>query len=257
MLTARLQTLPGFTHLHSHEHHQAVVGIYGGAEVSVAGSDGRLDTWRACLVPAGIRHEFSGSQENQVLVINVDAWHPSVDEHYYNDFVAISRLFLRPAVLELDGHLQQLVQLSAGEIRRSDSDLGIRNHLASAILLALADRLSRKAAESSPRRTAFDPETLRRFVLEHLNQRITVEQLAEMACLSPSRFHEVFRQVMATSPYQFLLNTRLDQASQLIRTTRMSVAEVSSRTGFSSQSALTSALRKHRGVTPSGLRQRD
>ena len=84
-----------------------------------------------------------------------------------------------------------------------------------------------------------------------------MEQLAEMACLSPSRFHEVFRQVMATSPYQFLLNTRLDQASQLIRTTRMSVAEVSSRTGFSSQSALTSALRKHRGVTPSGLRQRN
>ncbi len=220
------------------------------------GREGRLDTWRACLVPADIRHEFSGGPENQVLVIDVDAWHSDSDEAGYQDFLVISHLFQRPTVIELDVHLQQLVQLSAGEVRRSETQHGIRNHLAIAILLALASRLARVGADSPARRPALDPETLRRYVLEHLGQRIRVDDLAAMACLSPSRFHQVFRETMATSPYQFLLNTRLDQACQMLRTTKMSVAEISSRTGFSSQSAFTSALRKHRGVNPSELRAR-
>jgi AraC-like DNA-binding protein len=256
MLSARLQTLPEFTHEHRHEHHQAVIGVYGGAEVSVNGRDGRLDTWRACLVPADIRHEFSGGRENQVLVINVDAWLPRVHEPHYQDFLAIERLFQRPAMVGLDPHLQQLVQLSAGEIRRSSTDHGIRNHLATAILLALAGRLE-QGGEGSPRhRPGLDPETLRRYVLENLSQRITVEDLAAQACLSPSRFHELFRETMATSPYRFLLNTRLDQACEMLRATHLSVADISSRTGFSSQSAFTTALRKHRGLTPTELRAR-
>ncbi|MFW5823950.1 MAG: helix-turn-helix domain-containing protein [Marinobacter sp.] len=256
MLSARLQTLPEFTHQHRHEHHQAVVGVYGGAEVNVDGREGRLDTWRACLVPADVRHEFSGSRENQVLVIDVDAGYPQPHEPHYQDFLVISRLFRRSAVVGLDERLQQLVQLSAGEIRRSTSDRGIRNHLATAILLALAGRLEQGAEQSPRRRSGLDPETLRRYVMEHLSQRITVEDLAAQACLSPSRFHELFRETMATSPHRFLLNTRLDQACQMLRTTTLSVADISSRTGFSSQSAFTTALRKHRGLTPTQLRSR-
>lgn len=256
MLSTRLQSLPEFTHQHRHEHHQAVIGVYGGAEVSVDGREGRLDTWRACLVPADVRHEFSGGRENQVLVINVDAWYPQVHEPHYQDFLIISRLFRRPTVVGLDPHLQQLVQLSAGEIRRSSPDHGIRNHLAMALLLALAHRVEQGVEPLPRRRPGLDPEILRRYVHEHLSQRITVEDLAAQACLSPSRFHELFRETMETSPYRFLLNTRLDQACQMLRTTTLSVADISSRTGFSSQSAFTSALRKHRGLTPTQLRSR-
>lgn len=254
MLSARLQTLPEYTHQHSHDHHQAVIGVYGGAEVSVDGREGRLDTWRACLVPATIPHDFSGGRENQVLVIDVDAWHPRPREPHYRDFIAISRLFRQPVVVGLDAHLQQLVQVSATEIRRSAGQQGVSDHLATAILLALADRLD-KGAETVPlRRAGLDPENLRQYVLDNLNERITVEDLAAQACLSQSRFHELFRETMATSPYRFLLNTRLDQACQMLRTTCLSVADISSRTGFSSQSAFTTALRKHRGLTPTQLR---
>lgn len=256
MLSARLQTLPEFTHQHSHDHHQAVVGVYGRAEVNVDGREGRLDTWRACLVPAGIPHEFSGGPENQVLVINVDNWHPRAGEPHARDFAAIRGLFQQTVVVGLDAHLQQLVQVSATEIRRSGEVNGIRDHLATAILLALADRLEQGAETVPLRRPGLDPENLRQYVLENLNERITVEDLAAQACLSQSRFHELFREVMATSPYRFLLNTRLDHACQMLRTTTLSVADISSRTGFSSQSAFTTALRKHRGLTPTQLRER-
>ena len=90
--------------------------------------------------------------------------------------------------------------------------------------------------------------------MENIQRKITVNDLAGVACLSVSRFHEMFREVVGVTPHQFLLQTRLEQAVQLLTMTPLSVSEVSYRTGFSSQSALTNALRKHKGTTPSRLR---
>lgn len=255
MLSAHLQTLPEFNHKHRHEHHQAVIGLYGGAEVSVDGREGRLDAWRACLVPANLWHEFSGSRENQVLVINIDAWAPLPEEPHYREFQVISRLFLNPVVLELDTHLQKLVQLAADGMRRGESDNGVQEHLAAAILLALVNLIDQGVDTVPMRRVGLDREALHQYVLDNLNQRITVEDLAAQACLSASRFHELFREAMDTSPYRFLLNTRLDQACQMLRKTSLTVADISARTGFSSQSAFTTALRKHRGLTPTQCRE--
>ncbi len=75
--------------------------------------------------------------------------------------------------------------------------------------------------------------------------------------LSVSRFHEFFRDVAGITPHQFLLFTRLDQAIELLVSTALSVSEISYRTGFSSQSALTNALRKYKGTTPSRLQFRE
>ena len=71
-----------------------------------------------------------------------------------------------------------------------------------------------------------------------------------------SRFHDLFRQSTGTTPHQFLLQTRLEQASKLLERTSLSVSEISHRTGFSSQSALANALKKYRGTTASALRPR-
>jgi AraC-like DNA-binding protein len=81
--------------------------------------------------------------------------------------------------------------------------------------------------------------------------------MAGEACLSVSRFHEVFRELAGITPHQFLLQTRLDQAATLLSKTTLTVSEISYRTGFSSQSALTNALRKYKGTTPSRLQVGD
>ncbi len=103
-------------------------------------------------------------------------------------------------------------------------------------------------------RHAISPDTIRRYIMENIQRKITVSDLAGVACLSVSRFHEMFRNVTGITPHQFLLQTRLDQAVQFLTMTSLSVSEISYRTGFSSQSALTNALRKHKGTTPSRLR---
>ncbi|MCL7944919.1 AraC family transcriptional regulator [Marinobacter sp. ATCH36] len=253
MLNARLLKLPTASHHHRHEHHQIVVGVRGEADLSVDGTGSHLDTWRACLVPTEARHDYCGDLQNHVLVINLDPYMPALNSPAHSEYETLAPLFEKPRTLVLDSKLQGLVQFVAGEFDRSPDNEGMKHHMGASILHCMAERLS-EGREVRQNRHAISPDTIRRYIMENIQRKITVNDLAGVACLSVSRFHEMFREVVGVTPHQFLLQTRLDQAVQLLTMTPLSVAEVSYRTGFSSQSALTNALRKHKGTTPSRLR---
>lgn len=253
MLDALLLKLPTASHQHRHEHHQIVVGVRGEADLSVDGTGSHLDTWRACLVPTEARHDYCGDSQNHVLVINLDPYMPAINSPAHGEYERLAPLFERPRTLDMDNKLQGLVQFTAAEFDRSPDNRELKLHLAASVLHCMAERLNDNRTVSVNRQL-IRPETIRRYIMENLHRKVTVNDLAGVACLSVSRFHEMFREVTGITPHQFLLQTRLDQATQLLMSTSLSVSEVSYRTGFSSQSALTNALRKHKGTTPTRLR---
>ncbi|MBS8241841.1 AraC family transcriptional regulator [Marinobacter lipolyticus] len=252
MLNARLLKLPTASHQHRHEHHQIVVGIRGEAELSVDGTGAHLDTWKAFVVPTDARHDYRGDDRNYVLVINLDPLAPAINTPAHADYERMMRVFEKPRTLQMDTRLQGLVQFAAGEFDRAPDHITLQQHLAASILYSMADRISDRQSLSM-NRNSVSPEAIRRYILNNLHRKISVEDLAGEACLSVSRFHAVFREVAGITPHQFLLQTRLDKAADLLTTTSLSVSEISYRTGFSSHSALTNALRKYRGTTPSRL----
>lgn len=253
MLQARVMKLPESARHHRHEHHQLVIGVGGEAEMSVGGLGSRLDTWSACLVPTEADHDYSGNALNHVLVIDLDPHLPALTNPNHSDYERLAPLFDRPRVMTFDSQLQSLVQMCAGEFSRAPENNAMHRHLAAGIVHCMSERLER--APRHKVRHTFSPDTIRRYLMANLQRRITVNELAGVACLSVSRFHELFRDMTGETPHQFLLNIRLEQAAHLITSTALTVAEISYRTGFSSQSALTNAFRKHRGITPSALRR--
>ncbi|MBZ2167648.1 AraC family transcriptional regulator [Marinobacter sp. F4216] len=253
MLDAQLVKLPVAAQKHHHEHHQVVVGVQGTADLNVEGTGSRLDTWNACLVPTEATHDYCGDSQNHVLVINLDPQLPQLSSPAHGDYESLAPLFERPRALVMDSKMQGLVQFAAGEIDRSPANMPMQRHLAASILHCMADRLSENR-EAPVHRKAIQPGAIRRYILENLHRKITVKDLAGVACLSVSRFHELFRAATGVTPHQFILQTRLDQATKLLVSSSLSVSEVSYHTGFSSHSALTNALRKQRGTTPTKLR---
>jgi len=252
MLNAKLLKLPTATHQHYHEHHQVVLGVRGEADLSVDGAGSHLDTWKACLVPTEARHDYCGDHQNHVLVINLDPFSPVLNTPAHADYERMVRLFEKPRTVQMDSRLQGLVQFAAGEFDRAPDNIPLHQHLSASILYSMADRISDRH-QGLANRHGLSPETIRRYILDNLHQKISVQDLAQVACLSVSRFHDVFREVSGVTPHQFLLQTRLDQAVRLLTSTSLSVSEISYRTGFSSQSALTNALRKYKGTTPTRL----
>lgn len=88
----------------------------------------------------------------------------------------------------------------------------------------------------------------------HFAEPLRVDRLAARAGLSAYRFSRRIREIFQVSPVQLIGRLRVDAASNLLRTTGLSVAEVAQRCGFSDQSAFTRQFKAACGLTPTQYR---
>lgn len=88
------------------------------------------------------------------------------------------------------------------------------------------------------------------YLSERVSEPITVAELAEHVCMSPSAFAHLFRDVTGMSPYQFVKRMRLDRARVQLVEGRQSVTEIAKSVGYSSLSHFINEFKRHFGVTP-------
>lgn len=105
---------------------------------------------------------------------------------------------------------------------------------------------------------ALDPRRLERvkdYVEGHLEEEITIAQLAAVACLSRHHFARAFRQATGMPPHRYVSSRRLDHAKHLLSCSNTSLAEIALACGFSSQASFTRAFQKRLAVTPGEFRR--
>src|SRR6266581_6434156 len=90
----------------------------------------------------------------------------------------------------------------------------------------------------------------------HLHELLTLEDLASVACLSPSHFHRVFRRLIGIPPGEFLTALRFQMARRLLVTTPLSVTDIYFEVGYTSTGSFTSRFTHLVGLSPRLLRQR-
>lgn len=89
----------------------------------------------------------------------------------------------------------------------------------------------------------------------NFTRRLTVAELASVAGLSPHYFIHVFAKTFGKPPHQYVVDLRLDAAEKLLLQGNLTITEVAYLSGFSNQSHLTTAMKKHRNVTPMQLQR--
>jgi AraC family transcriptional regulator len=83
-----------------------------------------------------------------------------------------------------------------------------------------------------------------------------VSDAARVAGVHPVHFARAFRKYFRCSPGEYLRECRLDRATTLLRTTKLTLAEIAHDAGFCDQSELTHAFTRTFGWTPRDLRGR-
>ena len=89
----------------------------------------------------------------------------------------------------------------------------------------------------------------------HTGKSIGVHEVAEMAGVSRTRLHVLFRERLGTSPHAMLVDLRLRQARRLLEATALPIAEIATRCGFADQNGLTRWCRRSLGLTPAVIRR--
>jgi AraC-like DNA-binding protein len=89
---------------------------------------------------------------------------------------------------------------------------------------------------------------------EHLREPLLLEDMADIACLSPYYFSRVFHSVVGIPPGEFLATLRLEAAKRLLLTTTLSVTDVCFEVGYIGLGSFTTRFTQMVGVPPRHLR---
>jgi AraC-like DNA-binding protein len=88
------------------------------------------------------------------------------------------------------------------------------------------------------------------YIQANLQDSLSVEELAEMANMSASSFHEHFKKVTDTSPQQYIKSLRLDEARRRLVEEGINVSEAAYRVGYASPSQFSREFKRLFGVSP-------
>lgn len=95
---------------------------------------------------------------------------------------------------------------------------------------------------------------VRDYVEDHLSDNVSLVELATICGLSPMHFARQFKLRTGISPYQYVLQRRLDRAKMLLAATDHTLAEIAYETGFSSQAHMSTTFTSRIGQPPGRYR---
>jgi transcriptional regulator GlxA family with amidase domain len=88
------------------------------------------------------------------------------------------------------------------------------------------------------------------WMAEHLETRLSVEDLADRMSMSVRHFERVFTREVGTTPSQYVLQTRVEAARRLLERTDRGLKHVASAAGFGSVDVMRRAFVRLLGITP-------
>jgi AraC family transcriptional regulator, transcriptional activator FtrA len=97
-------------------------------------------------------------------------------------------------------------------------------------------------------------EPLLTWMIEHLNEPITVDDLAERTHMAPRTFARHFRAEVGTTPHDWLTAQRILLARHLLEETDLGVESVAAHAGFGDAATLRHHFAHRLGATPHGYR---
>jgi AraC family transcriptional regulator len=101
----------------------------------------------------------------------------------------------------------------------------------------------------------FKLQLAKEFINEHLEEEITLAEVAGAVGLSQFHFARTFRRSTGLTPQQYLTSQRIHRAKELLTNGDLPLIQVSIQAGFKNQSHFTTVFRKFTALTPKAFRE--
>lgn len=205
------------------------------------------------LTPAGVCSGWYWHARSKVIVITIDP--PRLDRFARTELGLI--LTARQLSDVPQAHDPELctagtMLLDALRLGGASSEV-MYESLARVFLVKLLQRYGEERAEALEFACGFTAQHYKRVldhVAAHFGQPITIEELARIAGMSTAHFSRLFKETLGDTPYQFVMDYRVEQAKRMLADPERPLIDVALSCGFADQPHFNRIFKRLTGRTP-------
>ena len=93
------------------------------------------------------------------------------------------------------------------------------------------------------------------YMVSHLSDPLTIDQLSARFRISPTALKDIFRQTYGRPIHQYLLEKRVQHAAELLHRSSLSIVDIAAAVGYNSASQFGVAFKRRYQLTPSQYRR--
>jgi AraC-like DNA-binding protein len=221
-------------------------------------------TGQFCLVQPGSLLSLEGLTNTVTPFVHFDiAYNPHREDSFPTrpgqiDLSAYSHL-MQPTIQDLFGvrvpvHVQPLNPtlvkeklLQVIELANLQDPLTLlrTQHIMMEIILTIIEPYQREAPVTAP-----SLNWITSYFSNHLSEPLSLEDMAQRANLSVSRFSFLFKQRYGISPHQYLMNMRINHAKELLTNTELNHGSIADYCGFADLHHFSKSFKLRTGTTP-------
>lgn len=222
--------------------------VSGEGYVFVDGQRSSLHAGSAFLLDCYQPHDYGTTSQWEILWVHFDG----VMARPY--FQAISAAANCRVILPFD---PQGVHRCIAKIYTMFHEKGIAHEALSNkyILDALTDFLTASPAKQAVKKNSAISEELLAYIAENIQQPLRLQDLAKRASLSPFYFSRLFKEETGYTPYDYITTARVNAAKFYLKSTDLSIKEITFLCGFTAQSRFCTTFKNKVGATPASYRK--
>lgn len=253
---------------HDHDFIELVVILEGCGRHITQGGQYAITAGDVFVIPKRIGHGYRDTHRLELVNVLFDLRQLALPLRELLPLDGYQALFVLEPRLRLAGGVHHYCRLSASELSRvqdlltnidrelTDKPPGYKC-LALGLFLQVVGFICRCYAQiraPAPRAILRLGRTLG-FLEDHYPEQITLDQLAQIAHMSPSTLYRAFQRTFQTPPIEYLIRYRIHKAMELLTAGDLNVTEIALRAGFNDSNYFARQFHEHMGVTPSKYRQ--
>lgn len=148
-----------------------------------------------------------------------------------------------------------LTNYSAEVLQQTVYAIDTINHLSEWLIEFLVEKMEnvRLHQDQSSRKEIVAAQ---RYVMMHLNEKISMEEMAKRLDLNSSHFSRIFKKETGETFIEFVTRSKMERARELLDTSAQSVEQISEELGFDNSSYFFKLFRAFSGMSPAEYRKK-
>lgn len=131
----------------------------------------------------------------------------------------------------------------------------VSQNLLHLLIINIIRRTEMKLVISSTKKLNKESAYIKNYIDIHYATNITLDSLAALTYMNKYYMVHAFKRCFGTSPINYLIDKRINEAKILLETTNYSIAQISDMVGFSNQSYFCQAFKRTLKVSPNSFRK--